>query len=99
MAPRCRAGRLLAAAALGIVLLGGPPPMGGGDWLGAREAAAQEVASVEGFRSARFGMTEKQVRKALMKDFGVGEDGNRRRLERDREDDEPGHQCRGHHSR
>ena len=43
------------------------PSAPAGAW--AQEAA--KAASVEGFRSARFGMTEADVRKALRKDFGI----------------------------
>ncbi len=45
------------------------PSAPAGAW--AHEAA--KTASVEGFRSARFGMTEAEVRKALRKDFGLGD--------------------------
>ena len=45
------------------------PSAPAGAW--AQEAA--KAASVEGFRSARFGMTEAEVRKALSKDFGLGD--------------------------
>ena len=45
------------------------PSAPAGAW--AQEAA--KAASVEGFRSARFGMTEAEVRKALRKDFGLGD--------------------------
>ncbi len=38
---------------------------------GASAQEAAKAASVEGFRSARFGMTEAEVRKALTKDVGV----------------------------
>ncbi len=42
-----------------------PPP-------GARAAQAQQApATVEGYRSARFGMAEAEVRKMMAKDFGV----------------------------
>ena len=41
---------------------------------GARQAAAQNSASVDGFRSAQFGMTEKKVYAALKKDFGFTKD-------------------------
>ena len=64
------------AAPLAVFVLIGQPFAGGGDWqwrvVGV--AAAQAAASVEGFRSARFGMTEDQVRKALIKDFDMAED-------------------------
>ena len=43
------------------------PSAPAGAW--AQEAA--KAASVEGFRSARFGMTEAEVRKALRKDFQI----------------------------
>ncbi len=41
---------------------------------GVRGVAAQTTASVEGFRSTRFGMTLKKVYQALKKDFGVAKD-------------------------
>ncbi len=65
----------VAAALAGFVLTGQPFAVGGDwQWRGASVAWAQASASVEGFRSARFGMTEDQVRKALMKDFDMAED-------------------------
>ncbi len=54
-------------ALVDAISAGTGPSAPAGAW--AQEAA--KAASVEGFRSARFGMTEAQVRKALRKDFGV----------------------------
>ena len=64
------------AAVLAVFVSIGQPFAVGGDWQwrGAGVAWAQAAASVEGFRSARFGMTEDQVRKALVKDFDMAED-------------------------
>lgn len=50
--------KFLSSVALGLALLMAAP------------AQAQEKASVEGFRSAKFGMDEAAVRKAAEKDFG-----------------------------
>ena len=64
------------AAALAVFVLSGQPFAVGPhwQWQGVGIASAQAAASVEGFRSARFGMTEGQIRKALMKDFDIAED-------------------------
>ena len=64
------------AAALAVLVLVGQPFAVGPhwQWRGAGVASAQAAASVEGFRSARFGMTEDQVRTALIKDFDMAED-------------------------
>ncbi len=56
-------------ALVDAISAGTGPSAPAGAW--AQEAA--KAASVEGFRSARFGMTEAEVRKALTKDFGVGD--------------------------
>ena len=63
---------LVAAATLLLVMTAGWSVSNHGFSLQVlRTAAAQATASVEGFRSARFGMTEKKVYKALKKDFGI----------------------------
>ena len=46
----------------------------GSDFALSGAAAAQNAASVDGFRSAQFGMTEKKVYGALKKDFGITKD-------------------------
>ena len=43
-----------------------------------RAAAAKPVAVIDGFRSARFGQTEVEVRKAIANDFGLKESAIRR---------------------
>lgn len=64
-----------AATALFFMTAGGWSVPGNGFSLpGLRTAAAQSTASIEGFRSARFGMTENKVYKALKKDFGIAKD-------------------------
>ena len=63
---------LVAAATFLLVMTAGWSVSNSGFSLqGLRTAAAQTTASVEGFRSARFGMTEKKVYNALKKDFGI----------------------------
>ncbi len=54
-------------ALVDAISAGTGPSAPAGAW--AQEAA--KAASVEGFRSARFGMTEAEVRKALRKDFQI----------------------------
>jgi hypothetical protein len=65
------------AMALAVWVGGVPeiPPLSGAFWPMPTMALAQEkTAAVEGFRSARFGMMEADVRKALRKDFDIAED-------------------------
>ena len=63
---------LVAAATFLLVMTAGWSVSNHGlSFAGLRTAAAQTTASVEGFRSARFGMTEKKVYNALKKDFGI----------------------------
>ncbi len=58
---------LRVAVAAGVVLATGMSA----DGIGANAAlAAEEAAVVDGFRSAKFGATEAQVKKAITKDFG-----------------------------
>ena len=73
MSPRSPWLLAVATAAFLIVMGGGPTPENG-YLLGVRGAAAQNTAAIEGFRSARFGMTLKKVFGALKKDFGIGKD-------------------------
>lgn len=56
-----------------------PAPLAEG-WLGRAAWAAEEAPTVNGFRSARFGMSEAEVRKAIVKDFGIEEDAINRAL-------------------
>jgi len=48
-----------------------PDPNKAGQMAGA-EAAKKPAANIKGFRSARFGMSEAEVRKAIKKDFKLG---------------------------
>lgn len=65
---------LTAATVAFFVTAGWSVPDNGLSLPGVRGVAAQTTASVEGFRSARFGMTLKKVYQALKKDFGVAKD-------------------------
>jgi len=69
-------GVAVAAAVLAWTIGLANPLVTGTHWSLTTVAFAQEeaTAAVEGFRSARFGMTEADVRKALMKDFDIAED-------------------------
>ncbi len=70
-----KASRLVTAATAVFMAMAGLSVSDNGSFPpGVRGAAAQSTASVEGFRSARFGMTVKKVYKALKKDFGVKKD-------------------------
>lgn len=76
---RHKSSRFAAAAAVVFLMTAGwTVPDHGLSLAWVRGAAAQTTppatASVEGFRSARFGMTEKKVYKVLKKDFGVARD-------------------------
>lgn len=62
---------LVAGTAAFFVVAGWSVPENGLFLPGARGAAAQSAASVEGFRSARFGMSLETLYEALKKDFGV----------------------------
>lgn len=65
---------LTVSLAVCFVAAGWSVPEGDFSLSGARQAAAQSAASVDGFRSAQFGMTEKKVYQALKKDFGFAKD-------------------------
>lgn len=75
-------GRALGAAALGVLaaLAAGPAAAAPRDTAAARTAAEAaparpaEAAAVAGFRSARFGMSEAEVRQAIVRDFGLPAD-------------------------
>lgn len=79
---RHKAPRLVTAAAVALFMVAGfmtagwPVPDHRLSLAWVRGAAAQTpaTASVEGFRSARFGMTQKKVYQVLKKDFGVAKD-------------------------
>jgi hypothetical protein len=75
---RTNLGVALITAILTVWAIGIANPLAttGAHWSLTTAARAQEqtTAAVEGFRSARFGMTEADVRKALMKDFDIAED-------------------------
>ncbi len=61
----------LAGTAAAAGLLGGGIPAGAQGAGATPPGADNKVAEVTGFRSARFGMTEKEVREAIVKDFKV----------------------------
>ena len=62
---------LCCATAIGCFLLAGVSP----DGVGSSAAFATEGAAVvDGFRSAKFGATAAQVKKAVTKDFGHKDD-------------------------
>lgn len=65
---------LTVSLAVCFVAAGWSVPEGDFSLSGARQAAAQSTASVDGFRSSQFGMTEKKVYQALKKDFGFAKD-------------------------
>ena len=65
---------LTVSLAVCFVAAGWSVPEGEFSLSGARQAAAQSAASVDGFRSSQFGMTEKKVYQALKKDFGFAKD-------------------------
>ena len=65
---------LTVSLAVCFVAAGWSVPEGDFSLSGARQAAAQSAASVDGFRSSQFGMTEKKVYQALKKDFGFAKD-------------------------
>lgn len=70
---RLKAPQALPAFALAVFILAGGWA-GPADTFAVRQAVAQATASVDGFRSAQFGMTEKQVYAALKKDFRVSKE-------------------------
>jgi hypothetical protein len=72
--------RFVVAAAAAFVLMGASPALSQkkeaapASPAGAPNVASTAQAHVDGFRSAKFGMSEAEVKSAIMKDFGVKAD-------------------------